>query len=315
MAKKKDYTTTYIFVAIALILLYGASQGWFKSTLSIPLPNQETPVTPKNNVVYSSCSQVCSNQGYNKGYSSSDCKVGESKVTYGYTGQSPILTCCCYNEDSTTTGDCFDSDGGLVKDISGYVTQDGDTIYDTCSDDYSSVYEYGCTSGGEAYGEIINCGLGKVCADYGIGALCIEQTSGGWSPGDTIHQEGGTSSITAGTVTIKYFDLEDYGFLPGGNCHPEVYIATNWDYSDDDVCMGMIAQQGVVWKFYDSSSSVVPRWTRTDTAPVNIEAGPIYPVSWDGSTRWKFTIGTLYSIPGCNVVYDWSIKIKIAECD
>ena len=95
-------------------------------------------------------------------------------------------------------------------------------------------------------------------------------------------------------------------------CHPGVQLETYWDYEDDDACMGMTAQQGLKWNFYDSSGL---RWTRTDIAPTPPIDVSIYPVSWDGTHRWKLEVGTLYQIPGCNVGYHWELTVFVAECD
>jgi len=103
---KKQDKNMWIFVGLIVlagVLIYGGSQGWFKSTFTLTptIQLQPTPSQP----IFSFCSQVCSQQGFNQGYSSSTCKAGESKVTYGYPNQAPLLTCCCYNEVIETPTD------------------------------------------------------------------------------------------------------------------------------------------------------------------------------------------------------------------
>jgi len=127
MARKKDNSNLIWgigFIVLAIILYWGGTQGWFNFIINISQQNVTLTSTPlQNQPTYSSCSQVCSDQGFSKGYTFiSTCKVGESKVTYGYPGQNPLLTCCCYNESPpqpTSCGDSYPTCGGVCP--SGYI--------------------------------------------------------------------------------------------------------------------------------------------------------------------------------------------------
>lgn len=97
MKKKNNQQMYWILGIIAIaVFIIGGQQGWFKS---FSVTNQPIEIQPElNKPLISSCSQICTQQGFDEGYSSLICNVGETKVTYGYAGQPPILTCCCSNE-------------------------------------------------------------------------------------------------------------------------------------------------------------------------------------------------------------------------
>jgi len=97
MAKKINNQLVIIAV-VAIILIYGSQQGWFQPDKLNGLHSQPISQVNPSQLEYSSCSQVCSNQGFDMGYSGTNCNPGESKVIYGYTGQPPLLTCCCSDE-------------------------------------------------------------------------------------------------------------------------------------------------------------------------------------------------------------------------
>ena len=103
--------------------------------------------------------------------------------------------------------------------------------------------------------------------------------------------------------------MEDYGFIPGGTCSLEVVITTDWDYQNEQACMGYVAQQGLIWSFYDSNGL---RWSRTDIAPA-YRTVTLYPVAWDGNP-WKLDVSTLYQIPECNVDFQYIFLVRVSEC-
>lgn len=194
MAKKKnkDYTIIWItLVVIAFILIfYMGSQGMFKSTLNVGGTNQPPiQVTPTpSQTVFSSCSQVCTQQGFDLGYyiqSFGNCKVGESKVNYGYAGQPPLLTCCCYDEvipppeeppEGESVG-CYDSDRSLPTieeriQFAGYCNDYRHINYlDVCNWE-KAVSEYACQLEGtpDAYCDYVSYNCEGM---LGVGAYCL----------------------------------------------------------------------------------------------------------------------------------------------
>ena len=86
-------------VVVLGVIILSITQSWFNKGTAAP----ETIITPEaasevqpSQIVLSSCSQVCSEQGFSKSYSKiTTCRAGESEITYGYIGQLPLLKCCC----------------------------------------------------------------------------------------------------------------------------------------------------------------------------------------------------------------------------
>jgi len=116
--KMKKQTKNILFasgiivaIALLLILIYGGQSGWFKDIFTIAPPETNLTPTPNQPTLYS-CSQVCSSQGFSQSYSFVNaCQPGESKVAYGYQGQNPILTCCCFNQQPLTKYYCCQAMG------------------------------------------------------------------------------------------------------------------------------------------------------------------------------------------------------------
>lgn len=106
------FILTIVVIVIAVIFLigaviYGGTHGWFKSIVTVlpPTPNLSISPTPER-TIYSSCSQVCLENRFTEYYTFiSTCREGESKITYGYPNQVPLLVCCCYNKEPDTDGD------------------------------------------------------------------------------------------------------------------------------------------------------------------------------------------------------------------
>jgi len=134
---KKTFIIVGIFLVLAIILIIGGVSGWFKFIINVQSPNQTLSVVPNQQTpVYSSCYQICLAQGFSKYYNFIDsCKAGESKITYGYPNQLPLLVCCCYNEAVIPSPICTETDLGLDYNVFGTcessVTKTG--IADECS--------------------------------------------------------------------------------------------------------------------------------------------------------------------------------------
>jgi hypothetical protein len=129
---------------------------------------QLVPIT--TSPLLTSCSQVCS--GFDNNYIfTGECKVGETKMVYGYPNQPTLLTCCCYNNLITPeeTLYCTDTDGGVMSFVAGSVNADGVQYNDNCKTDLV-VNEYYCDDLG-----MVSLGV-LPCTNGCIGGAC--QTSG-----------------------------------------------------------------------------------------------------------------------------------------
>lgn len=311
MAKQNNQTMWIIIAIIAMALFYyGGNNGWFKSGINPPPQNQ----TPTPNVpVYTSCSQVCSSNGFSKFYSFIDsCKAGESKITYGYVGQPPILSCCCYNENAPNpSGICTESDGGNVPTIPSTTTaSDGVARMDVCTDT-THLQEYFCNPDGTWTGSLLSCDPGQTCLSSRSGGYCKTKS---WNAGDTVVQGSGSGSLAGGEENFGEIDLGDYGITINGNCRLGAQIQTNWVYASPQ-CTGLQGFEAVIWRFYDSAGL---EYERTDVSPtglgVDLSPATGHNLQWDGHTNWRGYMNKRLNIPGCIINYDYSIKIYIYDC-
>lgn len=349
--KKKDKTWIYVIIGIALFLLilYGGNQGWFNSIKYIQ-GNQTLSITPKPETTYSSCSQVCSAQGFSKYYDFiNSCKVGENKITYGYSNQAPLLTCCCYNEATPVTvtcgnslptcggtcqsgyhcvkkfppnsgamcgcikdvvHTCTDSDGEN-KDIPGHVIYDGATSYDQCQADGNTVQEFICVNNIQN-SKMLSCGAGKYCLQTRSGGECVNLPT--WNPGDTVFSGSGSASVIGNSPQISSIDLSKYGLSANGNCRLGVQLQTSWYYSNDK-CIGIPGMQGIKWEIFDSNGL---RYNRIDSTPISLGVDlfpPNYIWNWDGITPWRASITPYpFPFPECSITYSWEARIYIYDC-
>ena len=316
MSKKKDVQIWWILGAVLfVILIYGGSQGWFQFIINVSAPNQTLSLVPNSQEpIYNSCNDVCSSNGFSKFYSFFDtCKAGESKVTYGYPGQSPLLTCCCYNEAVTPTHTCTDTDNGENKDVPGTVTYDSvDRYMDRC-EDATTVYEYKCLSDGTWGGSRISCDAGETCLSSRSGGYCKASTPT-WSPGDTVFEGSGSGVISSEFMQLSELDLSDYGLTAGGTCRLGAIIQTDWNYASP-TCQGIQGTEGVVWKLFDS---VGLEYQRLDAVPVglSVDLSPAngHILEWDGTTKWVGIVSKTLNIPNCLISYNYNIKIYIYDC-
>jgi len=351
--KKKYKTYVYwgIGIAFFLLILYGGSKGWFNFVINLQQPNQPLAITPNPQTPnYNSCSQVCSAQGFTKYYTFFDtCQAGESKVTYGYPNQAPLLTCCCYNEQTITpitcgnsyptcggtcpTGkicnklmlpaghcvclnvaptDCVDSDGGDNRDIVGHVTYAGNTYTDKCADIGQGITEYICQNGVKSSINEI-CDYGEICMQTRSGGHCIPSPNT-WSPGDTVFQGSG-SGVMIGSNEFNSIDLAKYGILTSGTCQLGAQIQTSWSYANPNDCIGIPGAVGVEWQFHDSSGL---EYARLDPTPVamGVDLHPTeHYLEWNGYTYWKGFMNKIPPIlPQCVINYEYSVRIYIYSC-
>lgn len=310
--KKKDSNLLmFLFIiAFAGLLWYGGDKGWFKSIVNVSgggvtilntSPSLQSPS-------YTTCSQVCSAQGFSKNYNFvSECRGGEMKVVYGYPGQNPLLTCCCYNEE-VSSGTCVDSDGNNAL-TPGFVTA-GSSFYDDCAGNWA-VKEYYC-NGNSVAERIVACGAGSICFETRGGDYC-KSTSSTWNAGDTIFQGSGSGSLIGGTSGFGELDLADYGITTDGTCRLGAQIQSSWNYGNS-FCTGVQGQEGVVWNFFDSNGL---EYSRTDLNPVGLGVD-LHPeehiLEWDGSTNWHASLVKILNLPNCVINYEYTIKIYIYDC-
>ena len=111
MAKKNTQNILIIIaiILLALFLFKGIGNG---------VEQEDIIITGEEISEYTTCQQLCQANNFDTGYSEysvSDCRAGESFLTYGNTGEPPLLSCCCYdkelldeNGDEIPTIDCND---------------------------------------------------------------------------------------------------------------------------------------------------------------------------------------------------------------
>lgn len=295
-------------IVLIFVIIWGYNNNKFSdiynffNPAAIVQPDSDEPV-------FSSCSQVCTQQGFSKSYSSTVCKEGESKVTYGYPNQAPLLTCCCYNEQ-TPSGTCVDSDGDN-RDTPGNVKYGGETYMDKCLDVGQGVTEYICESG-IVKAKNWACDYGEVCIQSRSGGYCKKSTPT-WSPGDTVISGSGSGSLVGATNQISSIDLADYGITTDGNCRLGAQIQTSWSYANN-YCTGIQGMEGVTWKLYDSNGL---EYSRTDSVPVSLGVD-LHPeehiLNWDGQTNWIGEVSKTLNLPNCIINYEYSVRIYIYDC-
>jgi|GEM_PF-4879822 len=311
--RKKDNTNLILgigFVVLAIVLFYGGSQGWFNFIINVPVQNQTLTVAPTPQApVSSSCSQVCTNQGFSKFYTFiNSCKEGESKVTYGYPTQAPILTCCCWNEAIQNNPTCTDSDGGINYNVGGKVTTALGIMYDTCQPNQMDLLELYCDNGIQKSSGI---GCPNGCIDSANGDYCSPTKI--WHSGDTVFSGSGSGSVTGEGSAYAELDLSDYGIEVDGDCRLGVQFSSSWDYGNDK-CIGIPGMQGFRWEIYDSLGL---EYSRIDYVPVGLGVD-LHPEShiwnWDG-TKWRaYGQQVPFIYPECQINYEYTVRIYIYDC-
>lgn len=211
--------------------------------------------------------------------------------------------------------DCSDSDG-RDRYSPGWVIADGTTYYDKCLDVGSAVTEYTCVDG-SVFSENLACDYGEECISTRSGGYC-QDIDTSWSPGDIVWSGSNSGSIQfASGVNLAVITPGELGFEAGGPCHLEVILQTDWNYvGGESACSvqelnGVFYQQHLKWDFFDSAGL---RYSRVDPYPRGVSE-TIYPVNFDGINNWKLQITTLDNVQGCTINYDWSMTVKVAECD
>jgi hypothetical protein len=310
MPKKKFKMDWSIIAWIIGVILIVWAIYHMNININIPLQNQTLSVTPNNQAVLSSCSQVCSQNGFSKYYNFINvCQPGESKITYGYPNQAPILQCCCYNE-VVSQSTCIDSDGD-DKDTPGHVTF-GDVYTDKCLDVGQAVTEYICLNGAVS-SKNYACDLGETCIQSRSGGYCKASTPV-WHPGDVVFQGSGSGTISGADIGFAELDLSDYGISAGGTCRLGAQIQTDWNYVNPE-CTGLQGMEALKWEFYDSLGL---EYTRIDPAPMslNVDINPSngHILEWDSINHWRGIVRKTLNLPNCIINDNWSIKIYIYDC-
>lgn len=309
--------TMLLIVALIAVLIFGGMNGWFKFVVNVPsqtfiqnLTQSPSPETP----VYTTCSQVCSANDFDLGYSASTCKDGETRIAYGYAQQAPLLTCCCYNSETPApSGTCTEADGGNVDTIPATtIGSDGIARMDVCADN-THVTEYWCVADGSGDWQsgTHSCLAGQTCLSSRSGGYCKTKV---WNEGDTIIDGGGTGSTTGSQEGFSEIDLGDYGLASGGNCQLGAQISVNWDYGNLK-CTGIMGSEGMLWEFYDSAGL---EYSRTDTSPTawTVDLHPRgHILNWDGHTAWRaYAKHTSGQLPECVINYQYNVRVYIYDC-
>lgn len=311
MRKKDKKVLWYVGIGVIILalILIGGERGWFKIFAVTPQPEQ---VTPSPQTLLTSCSQVCSGQGFSQGYSLiSNCNEGESKVVYGYVGQNPLLTCCCYNQAPQET--CVDSDGDN-RDTVGHVTYAGESYYDKCLAVGQGVTEYICENN-QVKSKNWACDYGEICMQTRSGGHCIPAPHV-WHQGDTVFQGSGSGSLIGVSNQISSLNLADYGITTDGTCQLGAQISTSWSYANPSLCSGLMGTEGLKWDFFDSNGL---EYSRLDAVPLGlgIDLSPAngHNLEWDGVHNWVGTVTKIPNIlPNCIINYEYQMRLYIYSC-
>lgn len=308
MAKKKDYTWAYVLGTVLLVMILILT---FQN--KIGTGNDETYSLVPGEAVLSSCQQICTSEGLSRFYDFvNSCNPGETKITYGFSGEDPLLICCCYNEQNTPpVSSCTDSDGGRDRYTPGIVSYNSEGYMDTCLEVGAALTEYWC-EGNEVRSENLACDYGEECIQTRSGAYCND-IAPTWSPGDTVFEGSGNGIISGASGNIATLDLSDYGFTPDGTCRLGSQISTQWDYANE-YCQGLQGAEGLEWKFYDSAGL---EYSRIDPNPTGLGVD-LHPeahiLNWDGHTDWRATVEKTIGLPDCEINYEYSIRVYIYDC-
>lgn len=307
MARKQQDLATWALVIVGVIAIYGASQGWFSNGT----PNTDKNVTPDTSKpIMNSCSALCSAYGFSQSYDFiTSCRAGEYKFTYGYPGDTPLLTCCCYNTVQQNISACSETDGGMIGTTPGTTTYNGLGYTDYCKSD-TSVYEYYC-DGNTMKTVVLPCNTGQTCKASRSGGYCYSRS---WSPGDTVFSGGGSGSVAGGGLGYAEIDLSDYGLETGGHCQLGATLSVDWSYGNDK-CVGIMGTQGMLWQFLDSSGL---EYERLDTIPSSWSVD-LHPkghiLYWDGHTPWRaIAKQSPGNSPDCIINYQYTARVYIYDC-
>lgn len=303
MAKKQGFPI-WAWIVIGLLLLILLNQ---QGVINIFGNGEERPdfiISEDEVSIYGSCTELCIAKTYDFGYSANsitDCKVGESFLTYGYEGQPPLLSCCCGSTlpDGYT---CSDSDGFDIY------------TWGHCEDSYHSmgfmdvcngglVQEYFCNEDNICEWRAQACPTGYVCVE----GVCVTE---GYSVGDIVGGIDGSGTLSPGDEMAKMtIDLSDV--IVGGPCYLGARIWTSWIYVDPTKCTGIQGYEMVDWVFYDSSG---PVWVKTDTY-LQSNYVELCPLIWDGVNEWELKMFKLLNLPECEIDYTMKIEVFVCECD
>lgn len=150
MVKKQEFPV-WVWIIIALLILILLNQKGIINIFGNDVEEQNYAIGETEVSEYSNCLDLCLANGFNKGYSANnvnDCLVGNTFLTYGYTGELPLLSCCCFTHTESGgtdegTGDGAETEEGGEEDLSGYTCGNPDHTYcyGTCPDDYPECLE------------------------------------------------------------------------------------------------------------------------------------------------------------------------------
>jgi len=299
MAKKQGFPIWAWIVIVLLLLILLNQQG----VINIFGNGEERPdfiISEDEVSIYGSCTELCIAKTYDFGYSANsitDCKAGESFLTYGYEGQPPLLSCCCGSTlpDGYT---CSDSDGFDIY------------TWGHCEDSYHSmgfmdvcngglVQEYFCNEDNICEWRAQACPTGYVCVE----GVCVTE---GYSVGDVVGGSSGSGSILWGEAEMSTITLE--GWDTGGPYILGARIHRDWWYVDPQKpdCYGPFPEV-MEFTFYDSNGIA---WQVYDSVPISI-TDEVCPVVYHPDAPWKFEVRN--SKVNCPIEYTWSVEAYICE--
>jgi len=356
MAKKKDNTQMYWIIGVIaiIVLAYGGSQGWFKSSLTIAGDTINQLEQPRTQIPGETCSisitPSIANSGdlitgtitasprvfcetYAKyegvwqkiweGNTDINGRVTDSENIF-LTGDfifKAICGSCITNEDNlkinplpSTT--CIDSDG-KNKLVAGHVTFDGLSYYDACIG--NSVNEFFC-NGDVMANEIIPCDIGYSCFETRSGGYCLLDDVG-HNVGDIVNSGSGSGTSTGDG------DVEMISLSEGDNpCTLGIRINARWDSWNDNnypavdgECFNPNYQdwQQLYWSFQDSTAL---RWSDvTFPPPPKALYEDICPAIWTTSgTPWQIQIHPAYDsldFPPPGCEVSYSYDWEVYNCE
>ncbi len=131
-----------------------------------------------------------------------------------------------------------------------------------------------------------------------------------WDVGDVVSSESGSGAMPAsGGLGFEFHDLINFEVVPGGPRRLGARIYTIFDYVDQDMCYGMVQQEGMEWMFTDSDSV---EWHVVDGFP-QAHSVNLCPLNWNGINLWFLDFWKTQNIVGCEILYEWNVEIYVCE--
>ncbi len=287
MANKNDKTIYWVLgIAFLIVLLYMGKQGMFQSQFAL---NQDT----------------INQLDTAKEQPGTDCSITFSRsiINAGDT-----VTGTINDGKNTQCGIYYRIDSGAWL-FGGIVTTDSNGRYtETRTPDIAGTYDFAAICG-----TCITNQATLVVNPVSTTTTTIPPTTTTipvWNVGDIVSSESGSGAMPeSGGVGFEFHDLINFEVVPGGLRRLGARIYTNWDYVNQDMCYGMVYQEGMEWMFTDSDSV---EWHVVDNVP-QAHSEDLCPLDWDGTNLWFLDFWKTQNIIGCEINYDWTVEIYVCE--